>query len=222
VTGHGGRRGRPQGPCCGTAQGARRWPCGQAIYCQPSRARLRLCSTGDARERAVDDRAADRSGRGRQFAGAGHAVVGRDGVISRLAQQLSRHRFVTICGSGRDRQDHGSCRRRRQPARFIQRWRLVCRAGFPVGAASFCHDHPPFWSHPDYRDERWSLYWRLKRYLPQDFRRGQPAGVQVLPGWSSHRVGWAAPDRLARSGQSERRPVQTALRVQVGRGLPVV
>jgi hypothetical protein len=73
VTGHGGRRGRPQGPCCGTAQGARRWPCGQAIYCQPSRARLRLCSTGDARERAVDDRAADRSGRGRQFAGAGHA-----------------------------------------------------------------------------------------------------------------------------------------------------
>ena len=84
---------------------------------------------------------------------------------------------------------------------------LACPVDTHKPSELFRHDHPPFWSHPDHRDERRSLYWRSKRNLPQDFRRGQPAGVQVLPRWSSHRVGWATPDRSARSGQSESRPV---------------
>ena len=62
------------------------------------------------------------------------------------------------------------------------------------------------------RDDRQSLYWRSKRNLLPDFRRGQPAGVQVLPRWSSHRVGRATPDRSARSGQSESRPVHDRFR----------
>ena len=70
---HGRRRGRPQGPCRGAAQSARRWPCRQALHRQPCRARLRLYRTGDARERAFGNRRAGRGGRGREFAGAAHA-----------------------------------------------------------------------------------------------------------------------------------------------------
>jgi hypothetical protein len=34
-------------------------------------------------------------------------------------------------------------------------------------------------THPGRRNERQSLYWRSKRNLPQDFRRGRPAGDDV-------------------------------------------
>src|ERR1700681_872768 len=59
--------------------------------------------------------------------------------------------------------------------------------------------HP---SHPGRRDDRQSLYWRSKRNLPRDFRRGRPAGVQVRSRCSKHGDSWATPGRPARSGQS--------------------
>src|SRR6266853_6369215 len=59
--------------------------------------------------------------------------------------------------------------------------------------------HP---SHPGRRNERQSLYWRSKRNLPRDFRRGRPAGALVLSRCSKHRDSWATPGRPARSGQS--------------------
>ena len=58
-----------------------------------------------------------------------------------------------------------------------------------------CHVRTLSWSQPDHRDDRQSLYWRSKRNLPPDFRRGHPAGVQVLSRWSSPRVGSATPGR---------------------------
>src|ERR1700730_4205275 len=42
--------------------------------------------------------------------------------------------------------------------------------------------------HPGRRNERQSLYWRSKRNLPRDFRRGRPAGGQVLSRCSKHRI----------------------------------
>src|SRR5882757_424920 len=50
--------------------------------------------------------------------------------------------------------------------------------------------HP---SHPGRRNERQSLYWRSKRNLPRDFRRGRPAGALVLSRCSKHRDSWATP-----------------------------
>jgi hypothetical protein len=52
------------------------------------------------------------------------------------------------------------------------------------------------------RNERQSLYWRSKRNLPRDFRRGRLAGVQVRSRCSKHGDSWATPGRPARSGQS--------------------
>ena len=43
-------------------------------------------------------------------------------------------------------------------------------------------------SHPGRRNERQSLYWRSKRNLPRDFRRGRPAGAQVPFRCSKHRI----------------------------------
>jgi hypothetical protein len=53
-------------------------------------------------------------------------------------------------------------------------------------------------SHPGRRNERQSLYWRSKRNLPRDFRRGRPAGAQVLSRCSKHWDSQATPGRPAR------------------------
>jgi hypothetical protein len=42
--------------------------------------------------------------------------------------------------------------------------------------------------HPGRRNERQSLYWRSRRNLPRDFRRGRPAEAQVLSRCSKHRI----------------------------------
>ena len=69
------------------------------------------------------------------------------------------------------------------------------------------HVLTPSWSQPDHRDHRQSLYWRPKRNLPPDVRRGHPAGgagplQMVKP------QGWFGYSRqAARSGQSASRPV---------------
>src|SRR5260221_14305930 len=47
---------------------------------------------------------------------------------------------------------------------------------FRHGQALLSHHTPP-----GRRNERQSLYWRSRRNLPRDFRRGRPAGVQVRP-----------------------------------------
>ena len=52
------------------------------------------------------------------------------------------------------------------------------------------------------RGERQSLYWRSRRNLPRDFRRGRPAGAQVRSRCSKHGDSRATPGRPARSGQS--------------------
>src|SRR5215471_5894010 len=65
-------------------------------------ARLRFYLACDARERAVGNpRRADRDGpRPGNLPALLTRVVGRDGVISRLAEQLARRRFLTIVGPG--------------------------------------------------------------------------------------------------------------------------
>ncbi len=57
-------------------------------------------------------------------------------------------------------------------------------------------------SHPGRRNERQSLYWRLKRNLPRDFRRGRPAGAQVPLQVLKTQDSRATPGRPARFGQS--------------------
>ena len=54
----------------------------------------------------------------------------------------------------------------------------------------FRHTQALLWhpSHPGRRNERQSLYWRSKRNLPRDFRRGRPAGAKVLFRCSKHRI----------------------------------
>ena len=58
---------------------------------------------------------------------------------------------------------------------------------------------------PGRRNERQSLYWRSRRNLPRDFRRGRPAGVQVRSRCSKTR-GFAGDSRQA----SPVRPVYNA------------
>jgi hypothetical protein len=48
--------------------------------------------------------------------------------------------------------------------------------------------HAREFDHPGRRDERQSLYWRSRRNLPRDFRRGRPAEVQVRFRCSKHRI----------------------------------
>jgi hypothetical protein len=69
-----------------------------------------------------------------------------------------------------------------------------------------CHDQTSSRIRTD-RDDRQSLYWRSKRNLLPDFRRGRPAGVQVLARCSKHRENWATPGGPARSDQSDSRRV---------------
>src|SRR5262249_13308058 len=98
LAGHARRGGRRPGPCCGAAQSPWRWPCRQALHRQPLWPRLRFYLACDARARAVrNPRRADRDGpRPGNLPALLTRVVGRDGVISRLAQQLVRRRFLTL------------------------------------------------------------------------------------------------------------------------------
>ena len=76
-----------------------------------------------------------------------------------------------------------------------------------------CHDHTSSRIRTD-RDDRQSLYWRSKRNLLPDFRRGRPAGVRVLARCSKHRENWAALGGPARPNQSKADGFTTGLRVQ--------
>ena len=56
LAGHGRRRRRPQRPCCGAEQSARRRQCRQALYRHPLWPRLRSHRACDGREREVGSR----------------------------------------------------------------------------------------------------------------------------------------------------------------------
>src|ERR1700736_3365350 len=88
--------------------------------------------------------------------------------------------------------DRAGARSRRCPVERVATFNLFRHARALLS-------HP---SHPGRRDERQSLYWRSKRNLPRDFRRGRPAGVQVRSRCSKHGDSRATPGRPARSGQS--------------------
>ena len=108
------------------------------------------------------------------------------------------------------RRRHGQTRAHRQSCRRHRSGRLDA-----PGSPSRCRQTTripsvmttPSSAQPDRRDDRQSLYRRSKRNLPQDFRRGQPAGVQVRSRCPRRRVGSATPGKSARSDQSENRPV---------------
>jgi len=85
----------------------------------------------------------------------------------------------------------------------------------------FCHDQFLASCIRTNRDDRQSLYWRSKRNLPQDFRRGQPAGVQVLSRCSRHREGRATPDRRPGPASLKADRFTTALRYRAGWGGPM-
>ncbi len=141
------------------------------------------------------------------------------GFHDRAVRHFDRHRDRPWFGSGHRRQPGAELR---QPGAVMVKRSLtnnlaagidqagLMRLARPVDAGKplnpFRHDHTLL-AQPDRRDDRQSLYRRSKRNLPQDFRRGQPAGVQVRPRCSSHGLGSATPGGSARSDQSESRPV---------------
>ena len=61
-------------------------------------------------------------------------------------------------------------------------------------------------SHPGRRNERQSLYWRSRRNLPRDFRRGRPVGAQVPFRCSKHRIRGLLPAGRPGSASLQYRP----------------
>src|SRR6516225_5364297 len=133
---HDRRGGRLAGPCRGTAQGARRRPRRQALHRQHTGPRLQLRRAGDPRARTKGDSLA-RTGAGeRQPA----RVADRDRRPRRDRRGSGRAAGPTPLadhrGTGRDRQDHGRHRDRRNRQRGSCRRGVVCRARFRCRAGT--------------------------------------------------------------------------------------
>ena len=145
----------------------------------------------------------------------------------RAVRCLDRHRDRLGLGSGADNQPVAQLADPRTVVRdgaFLATLSLgidqanLMALACPVDAYKpldfISHVLTPSWSQPDHRDHRQSLYWRSKRNLPPDVRRGHPAGVQVLSRWSSHRVGSATPGRRPGPASLQADRFTTALKVQ--------